>query len=130
MLALPDAVRMTRQRRAVLAAVSERAGSFTVAELYDRIRRDEPGVGLATVYRTLELLRRTGDVRPLPGEGRPTYIRCHPGHHHHLVCLGCGAVEETELCAAPSEAELHRRHGFRAESHEVDIYGTCARCAA
>lgn len=121
---------MTRQRRAVLTAVAEREGSFTVTELYVRIRQDEPGIGLATVYRTLELLRRTGGVRPLPGDGRPTYIRCHPGHHHHLVCVGCGAVEETDLCAAPSEAELHERHGFRAESHEVDIFGTCARCAA
>ena len=36
----------------------------------------------------------------------PTYVRCRPEHHHHLVCTSCGAVEETELCAAPSEAEL------------------------
>ena len=130
MVELPADVRMTRQRRAVLAAIAEREGSFTVAELYDSVRRDEPSVGLATVYRTLELLRRTGDVRPLGSEGRPAYIRCRPGHHHHLVCLSCGAVEETELCAAPSAAELRRRHGFQAQSHEVDIYGTCARCAA
>jgi Fur family ferric uptake transcriptional regulator len=127
---LPGTARMTRQRRAVLAAIAERGGSFTVAELYDRVRRDQPGVGLATVYRTLEVLRRTGDIRPLPSEGRPAYIRCHPGHHHHLVCLQCGNVEETDLCAAPSEDEVRRRHGFRAETHDVDIYGTCARCAA
>jgi Fur family transcriptional regulator, ferric uptake regulator len=82
------------------------------------------------VYRTLEVLRRTGDIRPLPSEGRSAYIRCHPGHHHHLVCLQCGNVEETDLCAAPSEDEVRRRHGFRAETHDVDIYGTCARCAA
>ncbi len=39
-----------------------------------------------------------------------------------------GAVEETELCAAPSAAVLKRRHGFVAESHELDIYGLCERC--
>ena len=130
MLSLPARTRMTRQRRAVLDAIAGHDGSFTVVELYDRARRAEPSLGLATVYRTVDLLRRNGSLRPLPGEGRPAYMRCHPGHHHHLVCLNCGAVEETELCAAPSAAELERRHGFRADSHDVDIYGTCARCAA
>ena len=74
--------------------------------------------------------RRAGSVRPLPGTGRPTYVRCHSGHHHHLICLTCGSVEETEICAAPAPAELKRRYGFSESSHEVDIYGTCARCAA
>ena len=128
-LTLPPRARVTPQRRAVLDAIAGWSGSFTVVELYDRARRAEPRLGLATVYRTVELLRRSGSVRPLPSDGRPTYIRCHPGHHHHLVCLSCGRVEETELCGAPPAAELKQRHGFAAEAHEVDIYGTCARCA-
>jgi Fur family ferric uptake transcriptional regulator len=129
-LRLPDHVRMTSQRRAVLGALADRRSSFTVIELYDRARREEPTLGLATVYRTVELLRQTGSVRALPGEGRPAYVRCHPGHHHHLVCLSCGDVEETDLCAAPSVAELRTRHGFQPEAHEVDIYGTCRSCTA
>ncbi len=129
-LRLPPESRLTPQRRAVLDAIADLRGSFTVVEIYDRARAREPELGLATVYRTVELLRRTGSLRPLAGDGRPVYVRCHPGHHHHLVCLACGAVEETELCAAPSVAELRRQHGFEAEAHEVDIYGTCARCAA
>lgn len=129
-LELPPSSRLTPQRRAVLDAIAEQPGGFTVVDVYDRARQREPRLGLATVYRTVELLRQTGSLRPLPSEGRPAYLRCRPGHHHHLVCLRCGTVEETELCAAPSEAEVRRRHGFRAETHEVDIYGTCARCAA
>lgn len=129
-LTLPPRARLTPQRRAVLEAVAASPGRFTAVELHDRARRTHPGLGLATTYRTLELLRRTGSVRPLPGEGRPAYVRCHPGHHHHLVCLSCGAVEETDLCAVPPATEIKRRHGFAAEAHEVDIYGVCARCAA
>jgi Fe2+ or Zn2+ uptake regulation protein len=121
---------MTPQRQAVLDAIADRRGGFTVVEIYDVARAHEPTLGLATVYRTVELLRRAGSVRPLAGDDRAAYVRCHPGHHHHLVCLACGAVEETELCAAPSVAELRRRHGFEAEAHEVDIFGTCAHCAA
>jgi Fur family transcriptional regulator, ferric uptake regulator len=128
-LELPPEIRRTPQRRAVLDAVSEQEGAFTVVEVYDRARRDEPTLGLATVYRTVELLRSTGSIRPLAGAGEGAYVRCHRGHHHHLVCLSCGAVEETELCGAPSASTLARKHGFRAESHELDVYGTCRRCA-
>jgi Fur family transcriptional regulator, ferric uptake regulator len=126
---LPAGVRSTAARRAVLRAVQSSPGRFTVAELYVRARRLHPPLGLATTYRTLELLRDTGSVRALPGDERASYVKCHPGHHHHLVCTSCGSVEETDLCSAPSEQELRRRHGFVPDSHEVDIYGRCARCA-
>jgi Fe2+ or Zn2+ uptake regulation protein len=128
-LALPARFRLTPQRRAVLDLIADREGSFTAVEVFQEARRRKPRLGLATVYRTVELLRRTGSVRPLAGDARPGYVRCEPGHHHHLVCLSCGGVEETELCGAPSSSELRRRYGFRAEGHELDIYGTCARCA-
>ena len=127
---LPSNLRPTPQRRAVLDAIRDSAGAWTALDVFDRARRREPGLGLATVYRTIELLARDGSVRPLTGEGRARYVRCHPGHHHHLVCVACGAVEDTELCAAPPADELARRHGFAAETHEVDFYGRCARCAA
>lgn len=128
-LSLPRGVRLTSQRRVLLRLVGEWAGSFTVAELHDRARRVEPGLGLATTYRTVELLRSGGSIHPLLGGGRHTYVRCGPNHHHHLVCTSCGAVQETALCAAPPPAEVQRLHGFRTTSHELDIYGTCARCA-
>lgn len=125
----PPGVRLTAQRRAVAEALEELRGRFTVAELHERARRRRPGLGLATTYRVLELLRETGAVRALTGEGGPAYIRCHPGHHHHLVCVACGEIEETELCGAPPAEEIRRRHGFQAAGHELDIYGLCARCA-
>ena len=128
-LTLPSTARVTPQRRAVVDAVASRDGSFTAIEIFDAARRSEPGLGLATIYRTLELLLATGSVRPLAGRGRFAYVRCAPGHHHHLVCLSCGSVEETDLCAAPPDAELRTRHGFAPAAHDVDFYGTCAACA-
>src|SRR5919202_1145854 len=125
---LPQGVRMTAQRRAVFDLVARADGAFTVAELYDRARASSPQLGLATVYRTVELLQRTGSLRALHRDGQTTYVRCAPDHHHHLVCVSCGSVQETELCAAPSDAALRRRYGFTAHSHEVEIYGTCATC--
>ncbi len=130
---LPAGARSTQQRQVILDLVGAWRGSFTVQELHERARRREPGLGLATTYRTVELLRRSGEVHPLhpaPGGGRPTYVRCGPTHHHHLVCTSCGSVEDTALCAAPAEDEVERVHGFRPSTHELDIYGTCRRCAA
>jgi Fur family ferric uptake transcriptional regulator len=125
---LPPDARLTPQRCAVLDEIGSAHGTFTATELLERARLRHPRLGLATVYRTLELLRAAGDVRRVAGT-TATYMRCAPGHHHHLVCVACGTVEETDLCAAPADAELERRHGFRAQAHEVEIYGTCARCA-
>jgi Fur family ferric uptake transcriptional regulator len=129
-LALPDRVRATAQRRAVLDAVASLAGGFTALELHERAQRLEPRLGLATTYRTIELLREAGTLRTLAGREPRTYVRCHPGHHHHLVCISCGDVQETELCGAPSAAELAAEHGFAPAGHELEIYGTCARCNA
>jgi len=127
--ALPPRARLTRQRQAVLDVIGAERAAFTAVDVYDAARVQEPNLGLATVYRTIDLLRRTGSIRPLAGAGRPAYVRCHPGHHHHLVCVSCGSVQETELCTAPPAEELQRRYGFAAEAHEVDYYGVCARCA-
>ena len=128
-LELPPRTRLTPQRRAVLDAVAASPGSFTVTEVYDRARQTEPKLGIATAYRTIELLLRNGSIRPLAGHDRPAYVRCDGEHHHHLVCVTCGSVAETELCAAPPAEELKRRYGFAAQGHEADIYGTCAQCA-
>ena len=112
----------------MLDAIEASGGRFTAVELFQRARRVSPKLGLATTYRTLELLRRTGSLHALSGEGRPAYVRCSPEHHHHLVCLSCGSVEDTDLCTTPSQRALTRKHGFRAESHELEIYGTCKDC--
>ena len=121
---------MTQQRRALLETVRQSEEAFTALDLHEQARRIEPRLGLATTYRMIELLHEAGAIRPLAGREPRTYVRCRPGHHHHLVCVSCGTVEETELCGAPSAAELAQRHGFAAATHELDIYGTCARCSA
>jgi Fur family ferric uptake transcriptional regulator len=126
---LPQGLRSTPQRQAVVEALSGMDGHFTVWDLHERASELHRRIGLATTYRTLELLRESGAVRQLATEHGPAYIRCHPGHHHHLVCVDCGSVEETDLCAVPDADVIRRRHGFEPEAHDVEIFGRCARCA-
>ena len=127
-LQLPDRVRLTPQRKTLLDAISEWEGSFTVTDLFERARKRSPNLGLATTYRTVDLLRQSGSVRALAGDQVAAYVRCGPEHHHHLVCLTCGAVEDTDECPLPSADELERRYGFLPQSHELEIYGTCRSC--
>ena len=117
--------RSTRQRRLLTEHVESRRHAFTAEELWSDARASAP-VSLATVYRTLALLEREEKVRRLD---RGRFIACEPGHHHHLVCISCGSVEETELCAAPAVAEVRKRHGFVVQRHDADFYGVCERCA-
>ena len=127
-LVIPDGVRTTAQRLAVAARRGRVRGqlhgrraarSRAPVRAPARARDDLPDRRAAA---------RDGGVHPLLGEGRPTYVRCRPEHHHHLVCTSCGGVEETELCAAPSEAERRRsaRHGFTARRRaRPDISAPC-----
>ena len=117
--------RSTRQRRLLTDLVESRRHAFTAEELWADARTSAP-VSLATVYRTLALLEGEEKVRRLD---RGRFIACEPGHHHHLVCVSCGSVEETELCAAPAVAEVRKRHGFVVQRHDADLYGVCGRCA-
>lgn len=117
--------RNTRQRRLLAELVASRQHAFTAEGLWSAARASAP-ISLATVYRTLALLEVDELVRRLD---RGRFIACGPGHHHHLVCVTCGAVEETELCAAPPVAEVRRRHGFVVQRHDADLYGVCERCA-
>lgn len=124
-------VRVTRARRAVLAVLErERGRQLTAQELHREARAVAPRIGLATVYRTLSALEEEGRVEVVSQEARESAYRlCSPGHHHHLLCTGCGAVVEIGECdLAPLERKLSRRHRFRIDEHAVTLRGRCAKC--
>jgi Fur family ferric uptake transcriptional regulator len=108
----------------------ERDRQLTAQDLHRRALALEPRIGLATVYRTLATLERDGAVEVISQEaGEAAYRLCSSGHHHHLVCTGCGAVVEIQECdLQPLATRLSRKHGFRIDGHDVTLRGRCARC--
>jgi Fur family ferric uptake transcriptional regulator len=124
-------LRPTRQRAAIVKAMSESGRPETAQALHARLRRPGRGPGLATVYRTLQALERAGYARAFPaGEGEASYKLCHPGHHHHLVCERCGLVVEIPSCEIEQWASrVARRRRFTVSSHQADIFGLCEECA-
>jgi len=121
--------RDTAQRRAIRQAIEESGRPLTAAEILHAAKAAVPGLGIATVYRTVRSLRTEGTVRQvdLPGDV-PRYEVAAKRHHHHFHCRDCGRVFEVDSCPG-NLADLAPR-GFVAEHHEVILYGRCPECVA
>jgi Fur family ferric uptake transcriptional regulator len=125
------AVRSTRQRAAI-AALLENVDEFRSAqELHDELRRRGEGIGLTTVYRTLQQMSTAGLVDSLRTDtGESLYRRCSEQHHHHLVCRACGYTVEVQGGQAEVwAADVARENGFSDVSHTIEIFGLCGSCA-
>ena len=124
--------RVTRQRLLVANALAADGRQLTAEQLYERLRRQEPGIGRATVFRTLETLVDAGVARRLELDGHVyAYVACLPEHHHHLACTRCGRVEEIdEAYIKPIAERLAADLGFEIDDARLDFYGRCATCRA
>jgi Fur family ferric uptake transcriptional regulator len=119
--------RVTAPRLAVLAAAADAGDQFSAEEIDQRL----PHVGRATVFRTIKLLLEM-DVfcRVLMDDGSLRYRWSQRGHHHHLVCSECGAVQDFTACdVSELVRELTRRASFTVEGHWLEVYGRCGACA-
>ena len=124
--------RVTRQRLLVANALAASGRRLTAEQLYRSLRRHEPGIGRATVFRTLETLVEAGVARRLELDGHVyAYVACLPAHHHHIACTRCGRVEEIdEAYVAPITERLASEMGFEIDDARLDFYGRCATCRA
>ncbi|CDZ92015.1 Zinc uptake regulation protein [Rhodococcus ruber] len=124
-------VRSTRQRSAISALLDEIEEFRSAQDLHDELRRRGEGIGLTTVYRTLQSLAEAGTVDVLRTDsGESVYRRCSSGHHHHLVCRACGFTVEVDGPAVERWShEVAEDNGFVDVSHTVEIFGTCRECA-
>ncbi|PFG74385.1 Fur family transcriptional regulator [Tepidiforma thermophila] len=118
--------RSTAPRRAVLRAIEAAGAPFTVEDLLASL----PDVGRATVFRTIKLLHELDLLCRVPLEdGSVRYQLSEGGHHHHLVCRGCGRFTEfTDLELDARIQEQARAHDFILEGHAVELYGLCREC--
>ena len=124
--------RVTRQRLLVANALAADGRQQTAEQLYHSLRRREPGIGRATVFRTLETLVDAGVARRLELDGHIyAYVACLPAHHHHIACTRCGRVEEIdEAYVTPIAERLAHEMGFEIDDARLDFYGRCATCRA
>ena len=114
----------------ILSAIENSDSHISAEEIHGQIVAKYPNVNISTVYRTLELLTRLGLVTETDlGEGRVRYHPAEQGHHHHLVCRGCGAIIDLdESLLTPLRNALLQRYKFEAELRHMAIFGRCADC--
>ncbi len=122
--------RLTKQRLIVAEALAREKRALSASEVYEKLRPTHPRLGLATVYRALELQVQDGMASRFERGGHVSaYIACAPEHHHHLVCTSCQRVEEiAEELVRPLLRLVKGRHDFQVDHAALDLYGQCARC--
>ena len=126
--------KLTPQREATVRVLLENEEDHLSAEdVFMLVKEKAPEIGLATVYRTLELLNEMHVVEKLNfGDGVARYdLRTESSkhHHHHLICVQCGSVSEImEDWLLPLEDKLEREFGFTVLDHRLDFQGICAKC--
>ncbi len=124
-------LKTTRQRERIVRAFFAAGRHVTAEELYHRLQVEDRGIGLVTVYRTLNLLREAGLAT-----GRrfgDAYTRFDPNPtdrpHEHLICTRCGKIQEFEDAGLHHVREkVARRLGFTVIEHKLELYGFCREC--
>jgi Fur family ferric uptake transcriptional regulator len=121
--------RNTPQRDAILETIERAEGPLTTQGIFERSRAAWPRLGLATVYRTLALLRDDGRIKEvrLPGE-EPRFEAATRQHHHHFRCTQCERVLELDFCPVHLPAGTLLENGLRVQDHHLTLYGLCDRC--
>jgi len=122
--------RLTPQRLAVLRVLAESPDHPSVEQIYDKVRRQHPMISRATVYKTVETLKGMGQVLELEFSGAGNrYDGRRVESHPHLVCRGCGRIQDLELPGLMREAtEVAQKTGYELLGHRLDFYGLCPEC--
>lgn len=131
--------RWTQSRDFILEILGRSREHLSAKEIYDTLYSTRPGIGLTTVYRSLELFRQLGIVQKVSSpDGQSRYeLRAeeNKGHHHHLICLRCGKIidyhdfaEEEQELVKKTEKVLSQKHNFIIFDHNIEFLGLCDKC--
>ena len=124
----------------MLDVLTHEEGHLSVEDIYLKVHRAYPSIGLASVYRTLEILVNVGQVYKFDFKDRKARYELAEGpggkrHHHHLICTECNQVIDykdfspTELGLLKRVEEgLYKKYNFKITNHFIQFYGTCAKC--
>lgn len=125
-------MRFTPQRRAVLNALRASHDHPRAADVLERVRRSIPGIGAATVYRSLAHLVASGQAVELNFVGGAARYDANVTRHDHLICDDCGAAVDIDVPleqVARDAGSIASRHGFTVTAYDLRFHGLCAVCA-
>jgi Fur family ferric uptake transcriptional regulator len=125
-------LKSTRQRERIVRAFFGAGRHLSAEQLYQRLRAEDPTIGLVTVYRTLKLLQRAGLATGRQFGGPYTRFDPNPADraHDHLICTRCGKIQEfSDATLQALRERVARREGFTVTEYRLELYGVCRACA-
>ena len=121
--------KLTPQRRLIVDAIHKADVHLTAEEIIAHVQARMPEVHKSTIYRTLDLLERTGCVFKSELDAHAIYHHDEEGHHHHLICTRCGkATECDENLFASVKKSLAEKYGFSVDLKHLIMSGLCEEC--
>lgn len=123
-------LRHSSQREQVAQVFFETTDHIAVEDLYKKVQKINPKIGIATVYRTLNLLVDSGLAEKRHFDtGATTYEPASEKHHDHLICLSCHNVVEFKNDKIEAlQEEVAKKHRYTLKSHKMELYGVCSTC--
>jgi Fur family ferric uptake transcriptional regulator len=122
-------LRVTEPRIAILQALLEKHGPFTVEEIHRRVTKK--ACDLATIYRTLGSLEKTGIIKRCEfGDGTARFELSERAdhHHHHVICRICKKIEVLDDCGLQEIDRFAKKRGFIEITHSLEFFGICPHC--
>ena len=122
--------RLTPQRVELIRLIAASEGHPSASRLYNQIKVQFPTMSLATVYKTLDLLKELGEVLEIGLRDDSHYDGNKPYPHPHLICTKCQKIMDGELDTAVKNIvqEVEQNFGFKILRHQLDFYGVCPDC--
>jgi Fur family transcriptional regulator, peroxide stress response regulator len=124
------ACRITPQRVAILKVFLSSHEHPSVERVYEQVRVDFPTTSLATVYKTVVLLKEIGEILEIGfADGRNRYDGINPHPHPHLICTRCKSIMDPEVSLLEQlKSEVAQTSGYRMLSHQLEFFGICPAC--
>lgn len=122
--------RITPQRLAVLRILAASEGHPSVDDIYREVKAEFPTTSLATVYKTISLLKELHEVIELGfPDGSNRYDGHNPVPHPHLICMKCKKIMDPEVTNLDAlSKEMSRKTGYKIFHHRLDFFGLCPEC--
>ena len=122
---------LTPQRVMILSAIASGSGHMTAEDIHERVKKTYPFIDIATVYRTIQLLKRQRLLVEIDlGSGAYQYELTRDQRHHHIVCRECGTTLDIDhhRFMEPVRVALRKEYEFEADLDHFAIFGICRQC--
>jgi Fur family peroxide stress response transcriptional regulator len=125
-----EGCRLTPQRMAVVKILASNEDHLSAENIYERVKADFPFTSLATIYKTVTLLKHLGEVMELGFvDDSNRFDGARPYPHPHLICTKCRTILDPDLPVLSNlPNELSKKTGYHILNHRLDFFGVCPQC--